>query len=296
VRIGLRLCDVVASPAEIDRFLQAELVRRGRGDVTAVEAASWLDEAGLLADSASRPGLPLRNLLRAGRIRSGEQRPPQKHGSWFIVRRDVAASAGDSPPGTHLATSTPTRVAPAVENEGHRVSMEWMGQKIVTLEDLLRPELRVLCIGINPAVTSVERGHYYQGASGQRFLSRLREVGLLPEYDGRWEDDVAFELGTGQTDVVKRPTTKADVIGAAEFAYGRRELARRLADVRAELAIFTFKAAAKKIFGDFPGHGFITGASLCGGEVFVMPGPYQKADVAEASLATLRQSLERRSG
>lgn len=127
-------------------------------------------------------------------------------------------------------------------------------------------------------------------------MSRLRTVGLLPEYDGRWEDDVAFELGIGQTDVVKRPTTKADAMGAAEFDYGRRELARRLADVRAELVIFTFKAAARKVFGDFPGHGFVSGASLCGGEVFVMPGPYEKADVAEASLATLRQWLERRSG
>lgn len=284
---------MTASPDEIDRYLQAELVRRRLGEVTAVEAATWLNEAGLLPDSPSRPGLPLRKLLRAGRIRSGEQRPPQKHGSWFIVRRDIAAAGEGSPQPPRPATSTANKVARAVEDEGHRVSMEWMGQEIMTLEDLLRPELRVLCIGINPALTSVERGHYYQGASGQRFLSRLRAVGLLPEYDGRWEDDVAFEHGIDQTDVVKRPSTKADAIGAAEFAYGRHELSRRLADVRAELVIFTFKTAATKILGDFPGHGFINGVSLCGGEVFVMPGPYEKAGVAEASLTTLRRWLER---
>ena len=85
-----------ASPVEIDQFLEAELVRRRLGEVTAVEAAAWLDEAGLLPDSQIRPGLPLRKLLRAGRIRSGEQRPPQKHGNWFIVRRGLEApqSAG----------------------------------------------------------------------------------------------------------------------------------------------------------------------------------------------------------
>jgi hypothetical protein len=34
--------DMAASPEEIDRFLQAELVRRDLGQVTAVEAATWL--------------------------------------------------------------------------------------------------------------------------------------------------------------------------------------------------------------------------------------------------------------
>lgn len=285
---------VAASPAEIDRYLQAELTRRRLGEVTAVEAAAWLDDAGLLPDSASRPGLPLRKMLRAGKIRSGDQRPPQKHGNWFVVRRRAEALAGGassqpSPP----RTTTRDKSVRANGGGGHRVAMEWMGERIETLEDLIRPELRVLCIGINPALTSVERGHYYQGQAGQRFLGRLRAVGLLPAYDGRWEDDVAFELGIGQSDIVKRPTAKADTIEAAEFAYGKRELAVRLEDVRAELVIFTFKEAAKKVFGTFAGHGFIPGLTLCGAKVFVMPGPYERTDVAEQSLSKLRTWVER---
>jgi TDG/mug DNA glycosylase family protein len=284
---------VAASPAEIDRFLQAELVRRRLGEVTAVKAAAWLDEAGLLPDSPSRPGLPLRKLLRAGRIRSGEQRPPQKHGNWFIVRRGLEAPSAVAPLRTRSQPETPIRRRSAVDGEGHRVTMEWMGEKIVTLEDLLRPALRVLCIGINPALTSVERGHYYQGRSGQSFLARLRAVGLLPAYDGRWEDDVAFELAIGQTDVVKRPTAKAEAIGAAEFAYGKRALGDRLDGVQARLVIFTFKEAAKKLFGNFEGHGFISGFTLCGGEIFVMPGPYERRDVADRSLSELRVWVKR---
>jgi hypothetical protein len=42
----------------------------------------------------------------------------------------------------------------------HRVTEEWMGQQVETLEDLLRPGLRAVCIGINPAPTSVRAGHY----------------------------------------------------------------------------------------------------------------------------------------
>ena len=74
--------------ATIDEFLQAELRRRQLGEASAVESARWLDKAGLLNDSGSRPGLPLRNLLRAGLISGAEQRPLGRHGRWFVRRVD----------------------------------------------------------------------------------------------------------------------------------------------------------------------------------------------------------------
>jgi len=68
----------------INRLLQKELKRQNLDEVRAVEAAAWLDRAGLLGDSRHRPGLPLRNLLRDGEIVGQEQRPLKKHGRWFI--------------------------------------------------------------------------------------------------------------------------------------------------------------------------------------------------------------------
>jgi len=52
---------------------------------------------------------------------------------------------------------------------GHRVQVEWMGETVESLEDLLRPGLRIVCVGINPAPVSVAAGHYYQGRLGQGF-------------------------------------------------------------------------------------------------------------------------------
>ena len=52
------------------------------------EAARWLDKAGLLTDR--KGGLPLRNLLRAGRIAGQQQRPDKKNGRWFIRRLAVS--------------------------------------------------------------------------------------------------------------------------------------------------------------------------------------------------------------
>ena len=71
---------------DINHFLQRELRRRRLHEVPAVEAASWLQHAHLLPDSRSRPGKPLRDLLRAGAIRGSDQRPAKSNGRWFITR------------------------------------------------------------------------------------------------------------------------------------------------------------------------------------------------------------------
>ena len=68
----------------INLHLQERLEQEWREEVRAAEAADWLDEAGLLPDR--KKGLPLRDLLRAGRIAGQEQRPNTKNGSWFVRR------------------------------------------------------------------------------------------------------------------------------------------------------------------------------------------------------------------
>ena len=162
---------------------------------------------------------------------------------------------------------------------------EWQGVEVETLDDLLRPGLRAVCVGINPAPVSVAAGHYYQGKLGQAFFSRLRRAGLLPSLPG-WEDDVAFAAGIGFTDIVKRPSGSATEITADELDYGKSRLISKLEAVRPEIVVFTFKKTATVIFGSFGGYGFI-GKTLAGGDVFVMPGPYERADRVAAALAEL---------
>jgi hypothetical protein len=69
---------------KISQFLQNTLDEKGLSEVTANDAAKWLDEAGLLKDSPTRPGKPLRDLLRAKQIIG--QRQESNH-RWFIDRR-----------------------------------------------------------------------------------------------------------------------------------------------------------------------------------------------------------------
>lgn len=112
-------------PDAIAVFLQSRLELSGLQEVTAVDAARWLDEAGVLRDSTSRPGQPLRILLRAGAIPKAEQRS----GRWFILRasgrdheRDCAVSPSRAKDGgladnafRRAATSGPP---PAAERSG----------------------------------------------------------------------------------------------------------------------------------------------------------------------------------
>lgn len=103
-------------------------------------------------------------------------------------------------------------------------------------------------------------------------------------------DDVAFRSGVGFTDIVKRPTTAAKDVLVDEFEHGRDILRKKIEGVGPQLVIFTFKAAAVKLFGGFEGNGFI-GETVGGGEVFVMPGPYESASTASQTLDRLKLSL-----
>jgi len=69
--------------AQINQFLQSTLSIKEQKNTTAIEAARWLDAVELLKDSESRPGLPLRNLLREGRIDGQRQ---ENNNRWYIER------------------------------------------------------------------------------------------------------------------------------------------------------------------------------------------------------------------
>ena len=74
---------------KINQFLQSELIKRHRFEITAVEGGEWLEESKLLKDSPTRKGKPLRDLLRDKKIVGQIQIPQQKNGFWFIRRQKL---------------------------------------------------------------------------------------------------------------------------------------------------------------------------------------------------------------
>jgi len=67
----------------VNNFIQTYLRDQNLATITPVEIARELERAGILKDSKSRPGLPLRNLLRQGSIENARQ---DESNRWHIDR------------------------------------------------------------------------------------------------------------------------------------------------------------------------------------------------------------------
>jgi double-stranded uracil-DNA glycosylase len=181
---------------------------------------------------------------------------------------------------------------PRSDDPGHRVTVEWMGEEVETLADLLRSGPRTVAIGINPTPRSVAAGHYYQGKSGQTFFRRLSRAGLLPDGDG-FQDDRSFVAGTGFTDVVKRPTPSEQGLRPGELEHGRTILEAKLTTLDVPLVIFVFKGAAETLLGALPPHsyGLVPHRRIGHARVFVMPGPMAASAIEFDAIKKLQRAL-----
>jgi double-stranded uracil-DNA glycosylase len=114
-----------------------------------------------------------------------------------------------------------------------------------TLPDLLRDELDIVFVGINPSLYSVAQGHYFARRANRFWPCFSRSVlsetarralgvsALLPEHDL-----LLPAHGIGFTDVAKRATARADGLEPAELADGARLLIARIARFQPRIACF----------------------------------------------------------
>ena len=61
----------------------------------------------------------------------------------------------------------------------HRVTMDWLGEQVETLADLLRPGLRAISVGINPSPVSVAAGPRAAVGPPLRVRTQLRSGDVL---------------------------------------------------------------------------------------------------------------------
>lgn len=85
-----------------------------------------------------------------------------------------------------------------------------------TLPDYLAPGLDIVLVGLNPGLYSARVGHYF-AAPSNRFWTAINRSGLLKEPLDAFTDYKILEQGVGFTDVVKRPSSGASDLRAADF-------------------------------------------------------------------------------
>lgn len=109
------------------------------------------------------------------------------------------------------------------------------------IPDSVGPGMRILFVGYNPSLVSGERGHNYAGR-GNRFWKLLFESGLTERLLKAEEDHTLLAThGYGFTNIVARPTRRAEEITREEYATGRVLLCELIAKYRPQIVCFVGK-------------------------------------------------------
>jgi double-stranded uracil-DNA glycosylase len=154
-----------------------------------------------------------------------------------------------------------------------------------TLPDLLRDELEIVFVGINPSLYSVAQGHYF-ARKANRFWpcfsrSRLSENvrrGLGVAVLEARHDKFLPEYGFGFTDLVKRATANVRDLRPGELEDGAAALIAKLKYRRPRIVCFhgvTIYRAVAPVLG-LPVADFALGAQAAGvgaAQLFVVPNP-----------------------
>lgn len=179
------------------------------------------------------------------------------------------------------------------ELKAYRAEVDWMGERVLTLQDVWPKEPRAMIVGLNPAPASVEAGHYYQGRSGQRQLLRLADAGLFtrPRADEVGFEAAALRAQVGFTDVIKRPTRGERDVRSGEVDFGREALLRELESYCVPLVVCVFRHPVHALLGVSGSPGFQTQTTPWGARVFRMPGPFAATEDAKDVMAEFSRAL-----
>lgn len=108
------------------------------------------------------------------------------------------------------------------------------------ITEKLIPGLRVIFIGFNPSLASYARGFNYAGRNN-RFYRILHEAGLTDRLFTPEESPELLDYGYGFTNIVARPTKRADDIRPEEYREGRLILRKKLERFRPQFACYVGK-------------------------------------------------------
>lgn len=153
-----------------------------------------------------------------------------------------------------------------------------------TLPDLLRENLDVAFVSINPSLYSVERGHYFARKSNKFWpcisrsdLTRAAREALGLERLGPENDRALLDFGIGFTDLVKRATARAAGLGPGELAGGVQSLVEKIERYRPRVACFHGVTGYRHVHQRLIGEGEVSlgpqSIQIGDTRLFVVPNP-----------------------
>jgi TDG/mug DNA glycosylase family protein len=95
------------------------------------------------------------------------------------------------------------------------------------IADVIAPGLRVLVCGINPGLMSEATGHHF-ARPGNRFWPALHQSGFTPVQLHPSQQSSLLGYQIGITNVVDRPSARADELTRDELLAGGRQLVKKV--------------------------------------------------------------------
>lgn len=140
------------------------------------------------------------------------------------------------------------------------------------IDDVIGPGLAVLFCGINPGLMSEATGHHF-ARPGNRFWPALHLSGFTPEQLHPSEQRRLLTYRLGITNVVARPSARADELTRDELIAGGKVLVDKVLDQRprwlAVLGVVAYRAAFGKPKAQVGEQAEMIGAT----RVWVLPNP-----------------------
>ena len=154
-----------------------------------------------------------------------------------------------------------------------------------TLAPMVGPGLRVLFVGINPSLRSLQVGHHF-ARPGNRFWPTLHAAGFTPRRLAPEEDGELLGLGLGLTNIAARGTRAATELDDAELRAGAADLERVVARYEPRLVAIVGITAYRIAFARRRATWGLQAETIGGRPVWILPNPsglnahYKPADFA----------------
>ena len=164
-----------------------------------------------------------------------------------------------------------------------------------TIPDVIAPDLRVLFVGINPGLYSAATGHHF-ARPGNRFWPALHRSGFTDRQLAPAEQWSLLDIGLGITNIVARPSARADELTPAELVAGAEVLAGKARRWRPRWVAVVGVTAYRTAFGDPRAALGRQEATLGPARLWVLPNPsglnaHFTADTLAREFAALRAAV-----
>ena len=152
--------------------------------------------------------------------------------------------------------------------------------------DLFAKDLIVLFAGINPGLYTAAIGRHF-GRPGNRFWPALHGGGFTPRLFSPFEGSLLLDLKFGITNVVERPTVRADELTKDELRAGGQRLAAKVKRWRPTVVAFVGIGPYRIISGNKDARVGLQKERFGGSYAWVLPNPsglnahYQPAALAK---------------